>query len=86
MDQSFEGFTEQVRATIELHARRKGYTTGGGEEGNVAGEILKLLGIAVPHEIGEIIYKAVEFLKTPRRVILEKIAGWCYIAWRDCGD
>jgi len=45
---------------------------------------MTLLGIAAPHGIGEIIYKCAEFLKTPRKVLLVKIAGWAFILWRDC--
>lgn len=84
MDQSFQGFAAAVEATVDKFAKSKGYTTEDGETGNVACEALKLMGINFPHKIGEIVYKCVEFMHSPRRVILEKIAGTAYIAWRDC--
>lgn len=73
---------QAVRDSVEKHAQRKGYTTGTVNDKNQLLEIDKLLGIGQQHAIGEIVYKAAEFLKTPRAVLLEKIAGWCWVVWR----
>jgi len=45
-----------------------------------------MLGIHDAHGIGEIIYKASEYLKAPtetRKLLLTKIAGWAFILWRE---
>jgi hypothetical protein len=83
---TFEKFFEQVRESVDSQAKRKGYTEKNIDEENRLAAIMKLLGIQVPHGIGEIIYKVTEYLKNPREVLLVKIAGWCYILWREHAD
>lgn len=80
---SFEAFTSRVKASVEDHARRKNYTDGGANEGNKMIAVMVMLGIHAPHSIGEIIYKCAEYMKAPRRVLLEKVAGWAYCLWRE---
>ncbi len=70
--------------TQDNHAKRKNYTKNDADGDNQLASVMTLLGIAAPHGIGEIIYKCAEFLKTPRKVLLVKIAGWAFILWRDC--
>jgi len=69
-DKTFAAFAAAVRASCEEHAQRKNYTNS-----NVDGDC-----------IAEIVTKAIEYLKTPRRVLLEKIAGWAFILWRETED
>lgn len=83
MGNSFKEFMEAVRSSVEDHAQRKGYTKNGTEGQNDLIEIDKLMGTHVHHCIAEIVYKAKEYLSTPRRVLLEKIAGWAFILWRE---
>jgi hypothetical protein len=72
-------FLARVRSCCSEHAERKGYIGKDGKD--IAGEILKLAGVAVDHDIGEVLLKIIEFKKTPRRVIAEKIAGWAWRLW-----
>lgn len=84
-ERSFQAFAQAVQESVEAHARRKNYLVGEGVEGgNPLLEFKKAIGIGTPHAVGEIIYKAVEYLRTPRRVLLEKIAGWAYCEWQSC--
>lgn len=80
---TFEEFSKQVRESCELHARRKGYTESDVDGPNRALQITSIAGISTAHGIGEIIYKALEYLKSPRELLLVKMAGWCYIIWRE---
>lgn len=86
MEKTFEAFTKAVRDSVENHARRKNYTTEGADGDNQLLKVCTLLGIHEQHSIGEIIYKAVEYLKAPqatKKVLLEKIAGWSFVLWRE---
>jgi hypothetical protein len=83
---SFQDFTNAVKESVEAHARRKNYTQGGADDNNQLLQICTMLGIHEHHAIGEIIYKAVEYLKAPlstKRVLLEKVAGWAFVLWRE---
>lgn len=83
-DNSFNAFMEAVRSSIDGHAKRKGYTKNGPDDGrNDLIEIDKLMGTHVHHCIAEMVYKAKEYLMAPRRVLLEKISGWAFILWRE---
>ncbi len=80
---SFKAFAAAVEDSITAHAKRKNYTDNGPDGENKMLTVMNALGIHQHHAIGEIIYKAGEFLKTPRRVLLEKIAGWAFVLWRE---
>lgn len=82
-DNSFEAFAKAVKESCSTHANRKNYTDNDIDGKNKMAEITKMLGINREHGIAEIIYKAAEYLRTPRRVLLEKISGWAFIVWRD---
>lgn len=77
---SLEDFLCNVRASCEQHAERKGYKDVG-EDRDVLGEATALFGIGAPHAIGEILAKLLEFQRTPRRVLAEKVAGWAWRLW-----
>lgn len=77
---------QAVRESCEKHAQRKGYTSGSVDGPNQLLTVCTALGIHHQHSIGEIIYKAAEFLTTPKSVILEKIAGWAWVLWREMKD
>ena len=83
LSNTFETFAKNVKESCEKHARRKGYTSGGADDDNQLLNITKSLGINRQHAVAEIIYKAAEVLKSPRRVIAEKIAGWAFCLWKD---
>jgi hypothetical protein len=80
---TFEEFSKQVRESVDQQAKRKGYTEKNIDEENKLAAITKLMGIQAQHGAGEIVYKITEYLKNPREVLLIKIAGWCYILWRE---
>ena len=80
---SFDAFAAAVRSSVDQHAKRKNYTDGGADDKNKMIAVMVLMGIHAPHSIGEIIYKCTEYLKTPRRVLLEKVAGWAFVLWKE---
>ena len=85
-EKTFDAFISAVRDSVEGHAKRKNYTTEGADGDNQLLKVCVLLGIHDQHAIGEIIYKATEFLKAPqntRKILLEKIAGWAFVLWRE---
>ena len=79
---TFEEFAKHVKESCEKHAQRKGYTTSDVDGDNQLLDVAVALGIHDQHSIGEIIYKCAEYLKAPRDLLLIKIAGWAYIAWK----
>ena len=81
-DNSLEQFFANVRASLEAHAELKGYNDTGADGRNILFEFTTKYGISNGHAMGEIIYKAVEYIKNPRKVLLEKIAGWAFMAWK----
>lgn len=80
---SLDDFFSAVRSSVNEHARRKNYTDGDPDGENKLLVVMAALGIHQQHAIGEIIYKCAEFLRAPRRVLLEKIAGWAWTVWRE---
>ena len=85
-NRTFNAFVTAVQDSVEGHAKRKNYTAGNADDDNQLLRVCVLLGIHDHHAIGEIIYKAVEFLKAPkatRKILLEKIAGWSFVLWRE---
>jgi hypothetical protein len=83
---TFDEFAKAVRSSCETHAQRKNYTSEGIDGKNQLLVVCKTLGIHDHHAIGEIIYKATEYLKAPtktRKILLEKIAGWSFVLWRE---
>lgn len=79
---SLDEFFAEVRSSCTEHAKRKGYTDGGADDQDKLGPILASIGVTVDHGIGEIIAKLVEYRNTPRRLLLVKAAGWCWVMWR----
>lgn len=80
-ERSFDAFMANVRSSLDEHAKRKNYAALGRLE---LADVTHSLGIGRQHGVGEIIYKAAEYSLTPRRVILEKIAGWAFKLWQRC--
>ena len=81
-ERTFAAFMEEVRASLEGHAERKGYSNGGADGVNPLAEFMVTIGAEPGHSVGEIIHKCVEHLKSPRDVNLVKIAAWAFIAYR----
>jgi hypothetical protein len=81
-----DDFFDGIRASCNEHAVRKGYTTRGAGDGDVAGPLMDTLGVTQAHAIGEIALKLLEFQRAPRRVVAEKIAGWAWRLWCSCGS
>lgn len=80
---TFDEFASNVHSSVTEHAKRKNYTDGGADDPNKLLKVLGLLEIGSAHGIGEIVYKCAEYLRGPRQVILEKIAGWAFVLWRE---
>lgn len=83
-DNSFESFSKAVKDSVENHAQRKGYRTSDVDGINELADFMHSQGLGQSHGISEIIYKVLEFKKTPRRVLLEKVAGWSFVLWQRC--
>ncbi len=82
MPDSLDMFFSEVRDSCTIHAKRKGYTNSGPDEGNVLGPVLDAAGVIVDHGIGEIITKLLEYRVTHKKLLLVKIAGWAYTLWK----
>lgn len=83
MGNSLDDFFAAVKSSVNDHAKRKNYTDNDASGDNKLLNVMVQLDIHKPHCAGEIIYKVAEYLKTPRRVLLEKVAGWAYVMWRE---
>lgn len=83
---TLDAFFAAVRSSVDGHAKRKNYSDNGPDGENKLLNVVVLLGIHQHHAIGEIIYKCAEYLRTPRRVLLEKVAGWAFVLWRETKD
>ena len=81
-DKTFAVFMKRVQESLEVHAARKGYSKGAVDEPNPLYEGEIAIGSEPGHSVGEIRYKAAEYMEEPREVLLEKIAGWCFLLWR----
>lgn len=79
---TFAEFTRLVADSLDGHAKRKGYSNGGPDGANALYEFEVAIGASPAHAMGEIIYKATEFLRKPRAVLALKIAGWAFLAWK----
>lgn len=86
MDNSYEAYSKAVRNSVEEHAQRKGYRTTAVNGSNEIADFMHSQGLGQVHGISEIIYKALEFKRAPRRVLLEKISGWAFILWQRCDE
>jgi hypothetical protein len=85
-DNSLDGFFAAIRDSVDNHAKRKNYTDNDPDGQNKLAESMKMLGLHIPHCLGEIIYKVAEYHKTPRRVLMEKVAGWAWLVWRETDE
>ena len=81
-DRGVEKFFHAVRESLETHAQRKGYNETGADGPNLLYELTKQIGASAGHSMGEIIYKATEYMKEPREVLLIKIAAWAFLEWK----
>lgn len=82
-DNSFSTFVDAVRASCSEHAKAKGYTHQDVDGESTLTVVMQKIGIHREHCIGEIVTKCLEYRKNPRRVLLEKIAGWSFQLWKE---
>ncbi len=75
---SFQRFAREVQQSVHDYGKKKGYRA----ERRDLFEFTVDCGAAKGHAVGEIIYKAIEFFRRPRKVLMVKIAGWAFLAWR----
>lgn len=81
-DRTFAAFIKLVKESLEEHAARKGYNKKSIDSENPLYESEVAIGSEPGHTIGEIRYKAAEYIEEPREVLPVKIAGWAYLLWR----
>jgi hypothetical protein len=79
---NFNDFNKLVKESLEQHARRKGYNNEGADGDNMLYQFTKHIGASGGHSMGEIIYKATEYMKEAREVLLIKIAAWAFLEWK----
>ena len=77
-----EVFFKLVEESLGIHAARKGYSENGADGENLLYRLTAESGISSGHAMGEILYKALEYAKEPREVLLIKICGWALLEWR----
>jgi hypothetical protein len=75
-------FNKLVQESLEKHAERKGYNDTGADGDNMLYRFTKHIGASNGHSMGEIIYKATEYMKDAREVLLIKIAAWAFLEWK----
>ena len=75
-------FNKLVQESLEKHAERKGYNDTGADGDNMLYQFTKHIGASNGHSMGEIIYKATEYMKEAREVLLIKIAAWAFLEWK----
>ena len=75
-------FNKLVQESLEKHAERKGYNDTGADGDNMLYQFTKHIGASGGHSMGEIIYKATEYMKDAREVLLIKIAAWAFLEWK----
>lgn len=75
-------FFRLVEESLGMHAARKGYSENGADGENLLYQFTTSIGAGSGHAIGEIIYKATEYMKDPREVLLVKVCGWALLEWR----
>jgi hypothetical protein len=73
---------KEVKESLEEHAARKGYNKAKIDDPNPLYEGEVSVGSEPGHSVGEIRYKAAEYVEEPREVLPVKIAGWAYLLWR----
>jgi hypothetical protein len=79
---NFNAFVKLVRESLEEHAARKGYSKAKIDDPNPLYEGEIAIGAEPGHSVGEIRYKAAEYIEEPREVLPVKMAGWAYLLWR----
>ena len=75
-------FNRLVQESLEKHAERTGYNDTGADGDNMLYQFTKHIGASNGHSMGEIIYKATEYMKDAREVLLIKIAAWAFLEWK----
>ena len=82
MDQSYQKFCEQVEAILSVSAKSKGYTD---TDANGPNDVYEFIYTATGdhgHPIGEIMYKALRYMKKRNPEDLLKIAAWAYLVFK----
>ena len=77
-----EVFFKLVEESLGIHAARKGYSENGADGENLLYQFTASVGMSAGHSMGEVVYKATEYMKEPREVLLVKIAAWCLLEHR----
>ena len=82
MDQSYQKFCEQVEAILSVSAKSKGYTDTDANGPNDGYEFIYTATGDHGHPIGEIMYKALRYMKKRNPEDLLKIAAWAYLVFK----
>lgn len=75
-------FFRLIQDSLGPQASRKGYSDSGPDGDNLLYQFTNSIGASAGHSMGEVIYKATEYMKEPREVLLVKIASWCAMEFR----
>jgi hypothetical protein len=82
MDRSYRQFCEQVEAMLSVGAKNKGYSAGGTDGPNDVYEFIYTATGDHGHPIGEIMYKAIRYMRKRNPEDLIKIAAWAYLVFK----
>ena len=80
--QTFKSFCSQIEAMLEEAAKSKGYNTTGPDGANAVYRFIHEATGDHGHGIGEIIYKAIRYMRKRNPEDLLKLAAWSYLIWR----
>ena len=82
MANTFEGFTRDVKGLLADTAEGKGYNATGVDGYNQTYEFIQTATGDHGHAIGEIIYKALRYMRKRDPQDLLKIAAWAYLVFK----
>jgi len=79
---TFKSFCSQIEAMLEETAKSKGYNTTGPDGDNAVYRFIHEATGDHGHGIGEIIYKAIRYMRKRNPEDLLKLAAWAFLIWK----
>jgi len=80
-ESQFDEFVKEMRELLDGTAHTKGYNSTGVDGHNQLYSFIQSY-VGPGHAIGEIIYKAVRYLRKKDKRDIIKVAAWAYLVWR----
>jgi hypothetical protein len=86
MDRRYDEFCQQVEGLLSVTAQGKGYNATGVDGQNAVYEFIYTTTGDHGHAIGEIMYKAIRYMRKRDPQDLLKIAAWAYLIFKHHRD